>query len=378
MFWESDPNDVFRHRNLVRMGKTVTLPAPAGEARQARWRRPDGTVRAFPMPQTHRFAKRGRVVAVVSWGTLAAAVALVFLIIGRGGVAPVSAETILTDLKSALSKSMTIRLDDIDLGSVAIDGEILIDRSPEGPANDTMYAEIHVLLKADNRSWPDIDGVLVICQTPEAAWHFCRGNGGSGGGLFAPRRVTPTEYFVRGDSWQDFVHAPLRQFGAMPLSLSFFSLGGSVTYTFEQPQRDFVELLLRLLLDLTAVETAEELTEAWELNADSLEVQRPDETTLVLRMSGIGPNFLRRVDGENAQDLQQKMGLDESVRKLMRGISLLVFYDIEAGAVSRAELHNVGSSDGTIVLDMTRPQFDAQRLDPDHWITSRTKMFESN
>ena len=221
--------------------------------------------------------------AVLSSGALAAAIGLVVWI-GVGGATPVAAATVFDRFKDAIQRSLTIRMEGIDLGTVAVDGQLVLNRSPNGSQEDALYAEVHVLMRADNRDWNDLDAVLVIRQTADDAWTYCRGNGGTSS---EPYLAEPTEYLTRGESWDEFVDEPLRNFGDMPLALGFSSGDSHVTYRFRSYQRDYVEQLLRFLLSISRSETAGEVMSMIEASADTVDLQKINGRTYVLTASGI-------------------------------------------------------------------------------------------
>jgi len=162
---------------------------------------------------------------------------------------------------------------------------------------------VHVLLKADNPTWNDLDAVLVACQTPNEAWEYCRGSGGSGQDI---GRVVPTEDLRLGRGWDDFARHPLDDFATMPVQLRFWDDGDQVTYRFFTEQRALVEQLLRFLLDLSDVETAETLIEDLRRSAGEVRVDRIDGTSQVLRatrFSRIGPLKLEEPELPDLREL---------------------------------------------------------------------------
>ena len=284
-----DLHDAFRHRNLERMGRELTLPAEPDAQREERWKLSRPPASQTGPSRTVRFVQRHKPMALLTGGAAAAAVTFAVWL-GVGGSTPVSAATILHHFKMALTEAVTIRIEGVDLGNVTIDGEIIFDRATGEPneKTDTFYSELHVVLKADNPDWNDLDGAIVVCQSPTQAWVYCRGNGGSGGGLFAPRRVRPTEYLAKGTNWPGFVKDPLGHFGAMPLQLTFYSWNSRVRYRFLAPQRAYVRQLLHFLLDLSSAETVEGLIAELQAAAGRTSVTRVDETTWVMHASNFG------------------------------------------------------------------------------------------
>ncbi len=290
-----DPQDACRHRNLERIGRALALPDRADADRQARWLQ-------APLPNPSAGTKKGisvmRTLKRLAFATTGIAAALVlgfWLTVGHA--TPVTAATIFDGLRAALAQSLSMRIADIDFGNVQVSGDIVLDRAGPGPQDDTQYAEVHVLMKADNPAWNDLDAVLVIAQTPTDAWQYCRGNGGSCGGapgellsnLFgapppAPsHRVTFTEYLIRGRAWNDFAQQPLDQFGAMPCSLGFSVGDSAVSYTFRLEQRMVVEQLLRFLLQLSDTGTADQVIAGLKQAASDVSVERTGPTTYALR-----------------------------------------------------------------------------------------------
>jgi hypothetical protein len=213
---------------------------------------------------------------------LAAACIALMLWLGIGG-ASVTAATIFGSLKAAVADSLTIRLEGIDLETVDVHGEIILDRAEPGAADDARYAEVHVLMKADNPEWDDLDAVLVISETPTESWQFCRGNGGSC--CEEDRAVTPTEYFMDGHGWEDFAARPLDDFSAMPLALGFGQGDSTVNYRFSVPQRDLVDELLRLLLEMSDPATSDATIDDLQRWATETGIERIDERTYRLYAS---------------------------------------------------------------------------------------------
>ncbi len=257
--------------------------------------------------------------SLLTSGALAAAIALAFWI-GLGGAARVSAASILDGFQTAVRKTLSIRMEGIDLGSVTIDGEIVLDHSPEGPENDTLYAEVHVLLKADDASWDDLDAAIVICNTPDDSWHYCRGYGGIIGlsHELGARHAQPAEYLVKGEAWSDFVERPLDSFGCMPLEQRFSLGSDAVTYRFQKHQRDYVEQLLRFLVDIGGAEGAGQLIEQLQ-SAGSIVVKRFDAGYWVLQASNFG-----RIEGLGPTDPQ----LPDDLNSLLEEIVWEITYDL--------------------------------------------------
>ncbi len=257
--------------------------------------------------------------SLLTSGALAAAIALAFWI-GVGGAARVSAASILDDFKTAVTKTLSIRMEGIDLGSVTVDGEIVLDRSPEGPGNDTLYAEVHVLLKADDASWDDLDAAIVICQTPDDSWHYCRGYGGIIGlsQEVGARHAQPADYLVKGEAWSDFVESPLDSFSCMPLEQRFSLGSDAVTYRFQKHQRDYVEQLLRFLMDIGGAETAGQLIERLQ-SAGSIVVKLVDDGNYVLQASNFG-----RIGGLGLTDPQ----LPDDLTSLLEEVVWEITYDL--------------------------------------------------
>ncbi|MCG8409433.1 MAG: hypothetical protein MI923_29865 [Phycisphaerales bacterium] len=284
-----DPNDTNRHRNLLRIGQVYSLPPRADRDRQARWQQATSNKNVYTTHKGVTFMKRHKNLAFLTSGAVAAVLALAVWF-GLGATATVSADVILENFKAALGRKLTINIEDIDLGNVAVNGEIVLDRKGNwlNEATDTLYSELHVTLKADNPDWNDLDGAIVVCQSPDHAWTYCRGNGGSTNGLFAPRRVIESDYLIKGRQWREFMENPLGGFGAMPLSLSFSSGASQVTYRFPVAQRTYVQQLLYfLLLNLGNAESADHVIEALKASAGDVVVERNDDMSWVLRASDI-------------------------------------------------------------------------------------------
>jgi len=281
---EKNANDTFRHRNLERLGRELSLPARAGAERQARWQSATMKVDSSPTNRGFRFMKQHKWFAFLT-SSAAAAIIIVAVWLGVAGATPVSAAAIFDGFKAAVQRALSIRLEGIDLGTVTVNGDLILDRSPHGSRDDTRYAEVHVLLKADDPEWNDLDAVIVIYQSPDNAWQYCRGNGGSCAEEF---HVDPTEYLIEGEAWDDFVNEPLESFGGMPLRLSFSAGDSGVTYRFMRHQRAYVEQLLRFLLDISSAETTGELIEELQAAAGSIHVEQKGEAVYVLEASGFG------------------------------------------------------------------------------------------
>ena len=278
--------DTFRQRNLEHIGRVLSLPPQADAQRQARWQSATLKTDWSLTDKGVRLMKAHKRFAFLTSGAAAAAIALVVWL-GAGNSTPVSAASIFNDFKAAVQKALSIRMEGIDLGTVSVNGEMVLNRSPDEAADDTMYAEVHVLLKADNPEWNDLDAVIVICQTPDAAWQYCRGNGGSSAG---DQHVEPTEYLVKGEAWSDFVEQPLEHFGSMPSALGFSNAQSGVTYRFTEHQRRFVERLLRFLMDICRADNGNELIDGLRFNAERIEIEQTADGGHTLRV--FGPDLL--------------------------------------------------------------------------------------
>ena len=290
MTLHDDPRDAQRYRNLQRMAQVLHLPPRADAERQARWQ--EGVLTVGPQPETTgvSFMKRHPIYTFAASGLAAVLVLAVWVWLGHAG--SVSAAVIFQDFKAALAQSLSIRLEHIDLGSVHVHGDILLDRAGSGPNDDRQYAEVHVRFNTDNPEWEDLDAVITICQTPDDAWQFVRGNGG---GVVCATAVppdgtrkwhaTPTEYLLRQAGWEDFAKRPLDGFGAMPMSLGFSCGGSAVEYRFVKEQREVVEQLLRLLVELADVQTAGEVIESLQRAAGNIAVEQVNEHVSNLRAS---------------------------------------------------------------------------------------------
>ena len=277
---ERDIRDAHRHRNLERLAGVLSLPARADAEREARWRSAPLPSNAAKVPQSAPRMKRYMRFALATSGVAATIVLIAWLSVGQ--VSAVSAATILTTLKDALANSLAMRIEGVDLGNVAMRGEILIDRAGPGSADDTRYAEVHVVLKSDNREWGDVDTVLVMCQTPSETWQFVRGDGASSQ---PAGQIVPSETLTRGRAWRDFASMPLDQFGPIPLQMDFDYNDARANYQFHPQQRVLVEQLLRLLLELSASDSADQVVEDLKQSAGQVHVEQVDPTTYVLRAS---------------------------------------------------------------------------------------------
>lgn len=284
-----DRKDAVRHQNMLRIGDACSPLARADEERQARWQQATLNNEIQNPHEGVPFMKRRKNIAFVTSGAVAAAAALAVWF-GTLGAGAVSANTILENFKAALGRKLTINIHDIDLNDVDVSGEIILDRQGAWltEATDTLYSEIHVMLKADNPDWDDIDAAIVVCQSPETAWTYCRGNGGSGPGFLGGKRVTVSDYLIKGHRWQTFLEKPLGAFGAMPLALSFGSGDSQVQYRFSKPQRQFVQQLLDfLLLDLGNAESAGRVIDELKLAAGNIVIEKQDDATSVLHATDI-------------------------------------------------------------------------------------------
>lgn len=278
-----DPNDRQRHRNLQRIGQLLDLPERADASRRARWQEGMPADRVDPTAKGVTFMQRHRAFAWVTSGALAAAL-LLAAYLAVGPFPRVSAATIFQDFAKALSQSLAINIEDVDFGNVKIDGEILINRS-QSPAGETRYAEVHALMRADNPEWNDLDAVIVICETPDRAWQYCRGNGGAGG--IREKEVIPTAYYLPEQGWRKFAEEPLDSFGSMPLALGYGDGDSNVSYRFTREQRTVTEAVLRFLLELgCGNRTTSELAADLEAAATEVNIERGADRTFVLTASG--------------------------------------------------------------------------------------------
>ena len=62
---------------------------------------------------------------------------------------------------------------------------------------------------------------------------------------------------------------------------------------------------------------------------------------------------------------------------LLDTMSLSLYYDAETKTVTRAEFSGIGSPKGRMTLEIGRVDLDLARLRPDYWVTSHTKVYES-
>ena len=278
-FEYTDARDAQRHRNMQRIAGAVELPSPADAARKARWQQAalatDGQT-----PNSATGDRHGRI-RLAGAGVAAAVITSVLLTFGQP--MRVSAAMIFSDLAAALRQSVAVQIENVDFGNVRIDGELLLPRSDYG-AGDVSYAEIHALMRSSNPEWNDIDAVLVICQTPEAAWQFGRGNGISTGGDGPVAK--PTEYFIADYAWEQFTDQPLDGFGCMPLSMGAGYHGSQTQYRFTSGQRRVTETLLHFLLDLSSPSTTDAVVHELADSAEQVMVRRGSDGCYVLRASG--------------------------------------------------------------------------------------------
>jgi hypothetical protein len=282
----NDRIDARRHRNMEQIGRALRLPQPADAGRAAGWRgaasepgrMPGPRLLAEPggMPGPRLLAEAGGMPgpreasaddtksqpttsitgvsfmqrhrnAFLGSGAVAAAIAIA-VFFGFGGNGTVAAGTIIQNFKQALSRSLSIQLSDIDLDTVDVHGEILLDRGAADAC--TRYVEVHVTLRADNPKWNDIPAAIVICDAPGNTWKYTRGNGGSTSWL-RPYEARFSDELVNNPGWAAFHQVPLDNFGSMPSSLFFGGRNGpgdGVTYTFSSLQRGVVSNMLRTLL----------------------------------------------------------------------------------------------------------------------------------
>ncbi len=284
-----DTADSFRHYNLVRIGQFLTLPVRASAERQAAWRAA-AVPRVAARPQARSFTKRHRVLALATSGLAAAAVLVFWLTVGHAK--PVSAGTILDGFKLALGRSLSIELTGIDLGTVQLNGKILLDQEP-APVVETGLAEVHVAFKSDNPEWYDLGAKLVICQTPAEAWQYfsmgeMRPDNTPG---VAPKNppyshTFEQEHLERNHSWQSFWRHPLESFTRNPEYLHLGYGDNQVTYEFFPQQRTAMEQMLRFLLPLGDGHTAEAVVADLRDSCSRMEVERRDSATYVLHGSG--------------------------------------------------------------------------------------------
>ncbi len=271
--------------------------------------------------------RRYRNFAFVTTGVLAASITLVVWL-GMGGTQSVSAETIFANLKARLGRSLSITIEGIDWDNVAVDGRILIDRAGGVPKDetDTVYSEIHTLLKADNPKWNDLDGATVLCVSPANAWLYRRGDGGSSG--LRPFEVRPAEMLYKGAKSRQQCQYSLAHFNLLPGSRCSFSKGNStVSYGFKRAQRQFVQQLLRYLFDLSNVQTADTLVADLQETARESSVEQMDETTWVLHASDF-----RRIGSLQAPD-PQLPDLPDNLEELFKDSVWELSYANDAGRI---------------------------------------------
>ncbi len=279
-----DAEDAWRHRNLERIGRRIALPERPSAERQAAWQMNLRLTPSAEGPRGRSFMRTHKPFAFATSG--AAAVVLVVIWLATGHTTTVSAAVVFRDLKAALARSLSIRLSNIDLGTVQVNGTLALDRAT---AAETRYAELHVLLKPDHPEWENLDAALVMCQTPTSAWQYCRFSGGSCASQPEPApgqvlnnqryRVTPSEYLQRDVAWRDFAGRPLDQFGGMPLEFDCDVGNSAARYEFGQAQRTIVEELMRFLLELSDPQTAGRVLDDLLAASSSVTMQRTDSST---------------------------------------------------------------------------------------------------
>jgi hypothetical protein len=328
-----DAADYFRHGNLVRIGRVLGLPARASAERQAAWRA-DTAPRAAAQPQqaqVRSFAKRHRLFALATSGLAAAAVLVFWLTVGHAK--PVSAATILDGLKLALGRSLSIQLTDIDLGTVQLNGRILLDQE-RAPVAETGLAEVQVGFKSDNPEWYDLGAELVICETPTQAWQYGCGDEVPPGSMWdrllgeqTDRRLYPREYLKRNHSWHSFWTHPLDGFGQLPERLHFGYVDSQVSYSFFPQQRTVIEQLLRFLLPLCDGHTAEAVIADLRDSCSRMDVERSDSATYVLHASGF--NRLGALDLSDPQV--------PDVSELAKEYTAEISYDVAKGRVDHTQ-----------------------------------------
>ncbi|MCB9855860.1 MAG: hypothetical protein H6818_09260 [Phycisphaerales bacterium] len=284
-----DSKDAVRHQNMLRIGEMCSPLPRADEERQARWQRATLNNEHINTPEGVPFMKRRKNIAFVTSGALAAAAALAVWF-ASAGASSVSAGDILANFRRALARKLTIGIDNVDLDSVRVNGEIVLDRNGEwlNESTDTLYAELHIDLKSDNPDWEDLGAALVVCQSPDNVWTYCRGAGGTGPGIFGPRRVTPMDSLDKGGDWQAFTKDPLGGFGSMALGMSFSTPGSRVKYRFPQSERNFVrQLLYFLLFDLGNNQTVDQIITQLNASAGNVVVEKDGDAAWVLRTTDI-------------------------------------------------------------------------------------------
>lgn len=294
MMTHDEKQDHLMDGNLRKIGRRLTLPDEPNERQKANWKSPRSTARTDVLNQGVFLMKRHKLATFMTTSAIAASVALLVWL-GIAGAEPVSAAMIFESFKHALAKSIWIDIEGIDLGNLEVSGQAYLRRGSDaqGREDDTIYNELHVLLKSDNTAYNDLDCVAVTCQTPETWWHFIRGSGGMGGSLanlfnLGKPKVTPTEDLYLGRQWQAEKEDPVGQFGPIPLALSFGGSGG-VTYRFPQEQREFIGELMRMLLSFGDERSSETLIERLQQSAKMVQVRRSEGTDWILIAQGFEP-----------------------------------------------------------------------------------------
>ncbi len=275
--------DGFADRNMTLIGKSLHLPPRADAARAARWIEDRTGAAQATRPHSRHVTRRRATIAFI--GLAAAASVVVAVWLGSVATPPVSAAEIFRSFQEALGRKLTITVEGIDLDNVTVDGEIILDRNADEPneETDTLYTELKVVLKADNPAWNDLDGAVVVCQSPEQSWRYCRGNGLTNTSrLTGVKRVEPTEFFLPGSNWQTFANAPLDDFLAMPGGLSACDWEDCVHYCFYGEQREYLQNLTRFLLRLTEPGESAAMIDELQDAAGTIEVERQDADTMVL------------------------------------------------------------------------------------------------
>lgn len=282
--------DAMRDQNLRRMAQVLRLPERPDAARQERWQQVQ--IEQEPIPQHTRRWFMHQHPRIAFWTTAAAAaIAVIVVGLGFGHTERVSADQVFANLKLALRKSLAMRLEGIDLGNASIRGEIIMNRSKTGSdGGNEHYSELHVLLKASNHDWNDIDAVSVVCQTPAASWHFCRGNAGTismTDHVLGRSRVTPTDYFLNRADWKAYLRDPIGAFGQMPLSMSFKTDDSEVDYSLPLAQRAFVRKVSLFMVGLGDSGSADMIVEQLRKATLTPEIEQIGPDAWVLRTGSL-------------------------------------------------------------------------------------------
>jgi hypothetical protein len=252
---KNDSRDQILHENLRRIAQQISLPARSAEVRRA-----GRAAGAQPRNEAGAARRKGRLIklwpfltsAVTAAGIMAAVVIL-------ANPRSVSAETIFRSLRAVLGGPLSVRLDNISFGGVSANGRIRTGGEAVGAPG--YYSEIHLVLKADNPQWSDMDVVTVLNDAPERSWLFVRGAGGEApqamgaDGLY---HVKLTEQYYAG-RLPEFLRTNILDLSSVPAELSFGQSGSWARYVFGEPERKYLRSVLELAQHIGEAADAEEL-----------------------------------------------------------------------------------------------------------------------